>query len=246
MQNQTKKKSKFRSFYTAIGISLMMIGAACWYAYDQTSNTLEQNLDSITEQISIETTIATVETEETDDIAAVEVQTDIPLETEAATTNTANTTTEATTETETTTTTEVTVIRQIVAPLTDYRVCNPFSNGELVKSETTGTWQTHNGVDLACSMQEDVYAIDVGTVIEVTNDPLWGYTVTIDHENGIKSRYCGLDGSLDVREGDIVQSGQKIGQVGNTADIESGLETHLHFEVLKSGVYVDPMEYIGS
>ena len=88
----------------------------------------------------------------------------------------------------------------LTAPLTEYTVLAPFSDGELVKSETTGTWQTHNGVDLACEAGSDVYAIDIGTVSSVCNDALWGYTVTINHDNGVTSRYCGLDGSLEVRE----------------------------------------------
>ena len=70
-------------------------------------------------------------------------------------------------------------------------------------------------------------------------------TVTIDHDNGVTSRYCGLDGSLEVREGDTVQTGQKIGVTGASPDLESALEPHLHLEVQKSGVYVDPTAYFG-
>ncbi|MCD8219710.1 MAG: M23 family metallopeptidase [Ruminococcus sp.] len=132
-------------------------------------------------------------------------------------------------------------VHQFIPSLTEYRVLQAFSDGELVKSETTGTWQTHNGVDLACVEGAEVFAIDVGTVSEICNDALWGYTITIDHDNGIVSRYCGLDGSVDVREGDTVQSGQKIGKVGNTADIESALEKYLHLEVRKSGEAIDPL-----
>ena len=47
------RAAKFRGFYAAIGISLLMIGAACVFAYSQTSHTLEENLDSITEQMAV-------------------------------------------------------------------------------------------------------------------------------------------------------------------------------------------------
>ena len=50
MKTQTKPKSKFRGFYTALALSLVMIGAACVFAYRQTSQTLEQNLNSLSEQ----------------------------------------------------------------------------------------------------------------------------------------------------------------------------------------------------
>ena len=136
-------------------------------------------------------------------------------------------------------------VHQLTPPLADFAILNPFSDGELIKSETTGTWQTHNGVDLSCAAGADVFAIDTGTVSKVCSDALWGYTVTIDHDNGVTSRYCGLDGSLEVREGDTVQTGQKIGVTGASPDLESALEPHLHLEVQKSGVYVDPTAYFG-
>ena len=56
MKTQTKPKSKFRGFYTALALSLVMIGAACVFAYRQTSQTLEQNLNSLSEQMEVTTT----------------------------------------------------------------------------------------------------------------------------------------------------------------------------------------------
>lgn len=248
MKNQTGHsstgRSRFRGFYTALGISLVMIGAACVFAYQQTSKTLENNLDSITEQIAVQTT-----TTDAVEAPVIGVQTNVERETAPMTAEATEALTEAPTEPETIPETvpqaEETPVHQFVPPLTDFSILNPFSNGELVKSETTGTWQTHNGVDLTCETGADVFAIDTGTVSEVCSDALWGYTVSIDHDNGVVSRYCGLDGSVEVREGDTVQSGQKIGIIGNTPDIESALETHLHLEVRKSGEYVDPTAYFG-
>jgi murein DD-endopeptidase MepM/ murein hydrolase activator NlpD len=171
---------------------------------------------------------------------------------ETETTVTATSATEETAAPETTPETtapetepEETPMHQLTPPLSDFSILNPFSDGELVKSETTGTWQTHNGVDLSCAAGSDVFAIDTGTVSEVCSDALWGYTVTIDHDNGITSRYCGLDGTLEVREGDTVQTGQKLGVTGANPDLESAAEPHLHLEVKKGGAYVDPTAYFG-
>lgn len=251
MKNPTKRgaAAKFRGFYTALAISLVMIGAACFFAYRQTSSTLEENLSSITEQMEFPSTSSTAVSE----APVAGVKTDVEKETLPAT----QAPTEAPTAAPTEPPTEVeppedeipeeeTPSHSLVPPLTEYEILNPFSNGELVKSETTGTWQTHNGVDLGCETGADVFSIDTGTVTEVSNDALWGYTITIDHNNGVVSRYCGLDGSVEVREGDIVQSGEKIGIVGNTADIESALAPHLHLEVKKNSEYIDPAFYFGS
>lgn len=243
MKTQTKSKSKFRGFYTALALSLLMIGAACVFAYRQTSETLEQNLNSLTEQMEM-TTVASEKYEapvagvKTDVVKETKTTMTTALSTAAETAQTVETTATAKTETET-------PVHQLTPPIADFSILNPFSDGELVKSETTGTWQTHNGVDLSCTVGSDVCAIDTGTVSEVCSDALWGYTVTIDHDNGITSRYCGLDGSLEIREGDTVQSGQKLGITGANPDLESALEPHLHLEVKKGGAYVDPTAYFG-
>ena len=79
-------------------------------------------------------------------------------------------------------------------------ILNPFSNFELVKSKTTGVWQTHNGVDISGNLGDEIKAMTSGTVIEVTEDALWGVCVTIDHGNGITARYCNLNKALLSRQ----------------------------------------------
>ena len=77
-----------------------------------------------------------------------------------------------------------------------------------------------------------------------------GYTVCITLQSGARHtlavlQACGLDGTLEVREGDTVQTGQKLGVTGANPDLESAAEPHLHLEVKKGGAYVDPTAYFG-
>lgn len=238
-----QKKTRLRGFGTALLISLAMIGAACAYAYQATNSAIEENLESLRNDITEATSESTYETQMQMEAytepfhqvydAAADVKSESETETQAETENATELATEA----------EEEFGHVKVMPL-EGEIQAEFSNGELVKSVTTGTWQTHNGADIAAEEGAAVCAVDNGTVSEVTKDALWGVSVTIDHGNGIKSRYCGLSASLTVTEGDTVESGQVIGAVGSTADIESKQEPHLHFEVLKNDVYVDPMEYV--
>lgn len=128
----------------------------------------------------------------------------------------------------------------------DGEILESFSNGELVKSATTGVWQSHNGIDIAGTLGDAVCAMNAGIVENIENHPLWGVTITIDHQNGIYSRYCNLNTGITVNAGDKVEAGTVIGALGDTADIESAMETHLHFEVLRGEVYLDPVAYIQS
>lgn len=123
-------------------------------------------------------------------------------------------------------------------------ILNPFSNGELVKSETLGIWKTHDGVDISAETGTPVKAMNKGEVTEVKNDALWGYSVTIDHGSGIMGYYCNLSSAVAVKEGDEVQAGQVIGAVGDTAEIESAMSSHLHFGIRKNGEWIDPVSFI--
>ena len=131
-------------------------------------------------------------------------------------------------------------------PIADGKVINPYSGGELVKSETLGVWKTHDGADIAAPLGTAVSAMMKGTVTEVKNDPLWGVSVTIDHGDGVIGYYSNLDTNVSVKAGQEVAMGEIIGQVGNTADIECKLEPHLHFGVTVGGAWTDPMKFVES
>lgn len=126
----------------------------------------------------------------------------------------------------------------------DGEIINPFSNGELVKSETLGYWQTHDGVDIKAKAGTKVAAMTNGTVTKVIEDPLFGTEVIINHGNNIEGHYYNLKKTVDVSEGDTVNSGEKIGEVGKTADAESKLPAHLHFGIKQNGKWIDPISFI--
>ena len=70
----------------------------------------------------------------------------------------------------------------------------------------------------------------------------YGYSVLIDHGNGIKTRYghC-LAGSITVNVGDSVAQGQMIAQLGSTGNSTG---PHLHFEIIYNGAYTNPLDYV--
>lgn len=136
-----------------------------------------------------------------------------------------------------------TVSQPNVMPI-EGEVIEPFSYGELVKSETLGVWKTHDGVDIKAEPGTQVRAMNRGEVISVKDDPLWGYCVVIKHDDGIESHYYSLAASLTVTEGDEVQSGQIIGSVGDTAQVEIAQPSHLHFAVKRNGEWIDPISFI--
>ncbi|MCC8129478.1 MAG: M23 family metallopeptidase [Clostridiales bacterium] len=120
-----------------------------------------------------------------------------------------------------------------------------FSDSELTYNAALEDWRTHNGVDLAAEVGEEVYAALDGEVLSVENDPLLGTVITLNHGDGLMTIYGNLSEEVAVRQGDKVSAGQVIGAVGETAAGESNEGGWLHFAVQKGGVLVNPMEYLG-
>lgn len=123
-------------------------------------------------------------------------------------------------------------------------ILKEYAKDNLIFSQTLNEWVTHTGIDLRAEKTEVVKASAAGTVKTIKNDPRYGLTITIEHEGGIRTVYANLLTSEFVVEGEKVKQGQTIGTVGNTAVFESSDDTHLHFEILKDNVNVDPMTYL--
>lgn len=119
-----------------------------------------------------------------------------------------------------------------------------FSLETLAYDETMGDWRTHSGIDIAAPAGSTVIAAADGTVSRVFADDLMGTTVVIDHGQGMVSTYANLQSVPTVEEGDRVSTGSVIGAVGTTAIAESGRADHLHFELAKDGLAVDPELYL--
>ena len=100
------------------------------------------------------------------------------------------------------------------------------------------------GIDIKADKTTVVKAAEAGTVKTIKNDPRYGLTIVIEHEDNFQTVYSNLLTSEFVVEGEKVEKGQSIGTVGNTAVFEIADEPHLHFEILKDSLPVDPSIYI--
>ena len=123
-------------------------------------------------------------------------------------------------------------------------VVRDFAVENLIYSETLQEWTTHTGIDIKADKTTVVKSAEAGIVKKIKNDPRYGLTIIIEHANGFQTVYSNLLTSEFVVEGEKVEKGQSLGTVGNTAAFEIADEPHLHFEILKDLVQVDPNIYI--
>lgn len=98
----------------------------------------------------------------------------------------------------------------------------------------------HFGIDVEAPMDTPIYASDGGTVVYSASSSSYGNMVMIEHKNGYRTLYAHMS-KLLVKLDDKVYQGQLIGRVGMT-----GVTTapHLHFEVRKEYVTLDPIKYL--
>ena len=123
-------------------------------------------------------------------------------------------------------------------------IVKDFAQDNLIYSNTLEEWTTHTGIDIKADKTTVVKSAEAGMVKTIKNDPRYGLTIVIEHENGFQTVYSNLLTSEFVVEGENVEKGQSLGTVGNTAAFEIADEPHLHFEILKDSVQVDPKLYL--
>jgi murein DD-endopeptidase MepM/ murein hydrolase activator NlpD len=100
----------------------------------------------------------------------------------------------------------------------------------------------HSGIDLAIPAGSKVYAADGGTVIYAGWNPAgYGNLIVLDHGNGWRTYYAHLS-QINVECGEWVPRGSIIAASGNTGNSTG---PHLHFEMLRYGVPVNPAGYLG-
>lgn len=219
-----KTALKGKGFVVALALCVTAVGAATYAAYDSAAS-----LTKTKEELTADDSGFSPQTQGVD-----AQQTGIPKET------TASPQTEQTQEANN----FFVASAPRVMPVKDAEIINPFSNGELVKSETLGVWQTHDGIDLSAPLGTIVQSCTKGTVSEIYEDAQWGVCVVVDHLDGNVGYYFGLDKKLEVVVGQELLCGEAIGIVGDTAQIECALPPHLHFAVKTNGSWVDPEAFV--
>ena len=98
----------------------------------------------------------------------------------------------------------------------------------------------HTGIDIIGKNGTPIYATADGVV----RDDMEGYSgygimVVIDHGRGYKTVYAHLSKKI-VKIGQKIKRGDKIGYMGATG---LAVGTHLHYEVFKNGIHVNPIHY---
>ena len=215
--HETSRFINGRGFYAALAVCLLAVGAVAVATFGETLF-VRENADS-----SPESQTKPVE----------QVVSDLPDDRKTTTTTTSAATTTATMTDS--------AADLYILPFGN-AVQKAYSDGKPAYSETMGDWRTHDGTDFAGDIGQKVKALADGTVTAVSESPLWGTVITVDHGMDVVSRYYGVKAA--VKNGDTVKVG---GLLGTLMEIpcESAEGAHLHLEMSIDGKTVDPVAAIG-
>lgn len=98
----------------------------------------------------------------------------------------------------------------------------------------------HKGIDFTAPRGTAIQATGDGVVISAGRGQGYGNRVKIDHGYGYVTQYAHMN-RIDVKVGQKVKKGEQIGLVGSTG---SSTAPHCHYEVLKNGVAVNPIQFV--
>lgn len=237
-KNNNPKKNA--GFYIALALCITAIGGAAWTTY---SSVLDYQTPK--EESSIQTESSKPQDKPTDktvsglEYSKPESKTESSEKTANAILESSIESSESSIEESSNESSEVSPKEQneFVKPI-EGKVIKGYSPENPVYSKTMGDWRVHEGIDIAADDGEKVRAYSDGIVKKVYNDELLGYSVEIEHKNGITMIYSGLSPTVLVKEGENVSCGDYIGAVF-TIPSEIMDEVHLHLTTKKDGKLID-------
>lgn len=257
---QSKTTTDKIILYAGIGVAILAVIVLALFMYSKSlSDDVKDSTMSLEQMANIANNTQNTESASTEIGKSVEES-----ENELNTTNTTNTTnatnqtnmnnSKATNKTNATNTTNVTTSSNTTQAETkkelsfempvEGEIVREFAQDSLIYSETLNEWTTHSGIDIQADKTTVVKAAEAGTIKSIKNDPRYGLTIVIEHDDNYQTIYSNLLTAEFVVEGEKVEKGQSIGTVGNTAVFEVADEPHLHFEIWKDSLPVDPSIYI--
>ncbi len=122
----------------------------------------------------------------------------------------------------------------------------PYSNLLAIYDPTLEQFRTNEILSIQAVVGQDVKASAEGQVVEVSNDEVSGNYVTIQHGNGWSTTYGQLDSAINVKVGDVVETGFVLGKTTKPTKYSVALGDHVDFKITHNDKTVNPTSILVS
>ncbi len=114
----------------------------------------------------------------------------------------------------------------------------PSSNAPATEAAPKQRYRTHMGIDYAAPSGTPIFSVANGRVIHLGYSGAFGNLIILEHPGNYHTYYAHLSNyNVELAVGNEVRRGLEIGYVGSTG---RSTGPHLHFELRKNGIYIDP------
>jgi len=114
----------------------------------------------------------------------------------------------------------------------------PAKSGAAPAPALKQRYRTHMGIDYSAPTGTPVFSVATGKVVHLGYSGAFGNLIILEHPGNYRTYYAHLSSyNVELEVGNEVRRGLEIGYVGSTG---RSTGPHLHFELRKDGVYVDP------
>lgn len=114
----------------------------------------------------------------------------------------------------------------------------PTKNGSAPATPPKQRYRTHMGIDYSAPTGTPVFSVATGKVVHLGYSGAFGNLIILEHPGNYRTYYAHLSAyNTELGLGNEVRRGFEIGYVGSTG---RSTGPHLHFELRKDGVYLDP------
>ena len=115
---------------------------------------------------------------------------------------------------------------------------HPSSNAPATQAAPKQRYRTHMGIDYAAPSGTPIFSVANGRVVHIGYSGAFGNLIILEHPGNYHTYYAHLSNyNVELAVGNEVRRGLEIGYVGSTG---RSTGPHLHFELRKNGIYIDP------
>lgn len=140
--------------------------------------------------------------------------------------------------------TKPTVKISFVMPVENATILTDYTATSVVFNKTLNVYTGHLAIDFAAEAGTAVKAVFDGVVESVETSYLTGTTVTIKHNDNLKTVYNSIEADEKLIAGATIKQGDVIGAVSDNNKQEYKDGAHLHFEVYENGKKISPYKYL--